>query len=320
MERIRAYQESRLLLTAIELDVFTALGAGATGPEAAAALGTDPRATSMMLNALVAVGLVEKRDGVFRNTGEAARYFAAGSAEDQRMAMMHNVHLWKRWSTLTECVRTGTAVARSEREPLEVEAFIAAMDANASGRAPELVAAVGAAGVQRMLDLGGGSAAYSLAFARANPGLRAEVLDLEAVVPLTRRYIRAAGLDERVTVRAGDMLAGSFGSGYDLVLVASICHMFAPEENRALFKACGEALAPGGRLVMMDFLLDPEGTGPRWAAVFALNMLTATRSGNSYTEAEYAAWLGEAGFTDVRRVDLSGPASLMIGETPRQIR
>lgn len=318
-ERIRAYQESRLLLTAIELDVFTALGAGATGAAAAATLETEARATTMLLNALVAVGLLEKRDGMFRNTEEAARYFVAGSPEDQRLALMHNVHLWKRWSTLTECVRTGTSAARGGREPLEVEAFIAAMDANASGRAPELVAAAGAGGVRRMLDLGGGSAAYSIAFARANPELRAEVLDLEAVVPITRRFIKAAGMEERVTVRAGDMLAGGFGTGYDLVLLASICHMFGPEENRALFQACAAALAPGGRLLVMDFLLDPQGTGPRWAALFALNMLTATRGGNSYTEGEYAAWLGDAGFTGDRRIDLGGPASLMVGNKPLQL-
>ncbi len=323
MERMRAFQESRVLLTAIELDVFEAARAGATAEQVAAAIGTDPRATGVLLNALVALGLMEKREGVFRNAPDAARYLVSGSPDDQRMAAMHNAGLWHRWSALTECVRTGTQVPQppmADRGTDWTGPFIAAMDANAQDRAREVVDAVGAAGVRRMLDLGGGSGAYSIAFARANAELRAEILDLETVAPLTRRYIARAGLEARIEVRPGDMLAGSFGAGYDLVLLAAICHMFGEAENRALFQACSAALAPEGRVVVLDFLLDPDGTAPRPAALFALNMLVGTAKGTSYTAAQYREWLEQAGLTRVTRVDLPGPAGLMIGYKPATIR
>jgi len=96
-------------------------------------------------------------------------------------------------------------------------------------------------------------------------------------------------------------------------LVSAICHMLGPDENRDLLQRCFEALAPRGRVVIQDFILEPDKTAPKWAALFALNMLVATEAGNTYTEAEYATWLLEAGFQDVRRVRLPGPSGLMVG-------
>ncbi len=316
-QRIRAFQESRVLLTAIELDVFEALGPGAAAADVARTLGTDPRATDMLLNALAALGIVEKRGGVFRNTPEAAQHFTRRSPDDRRLAMMHIVHLWETWSTLTECVRTGTTSGRRSASANDwTGAFIAAMHANASRRAEAVVEAVDAAGVRRMLDVGGGSGAYSIAFARANPALGAEILDVGDVVPIARRYIAEAGVGDRVVTREGDLRTSDFGTGLDLVLISAICHMLSEDENRELAAKAYAALDAGGRVVISDFILDPDRAGPRMAALFALNMLVGTRQGNTYTEEEYASWMREAGFDGIRRVALPGPAHLMIGARP----
>ena len=104
-ERIRAFQESRAVLTALELDLFTAVADGGSAAQVAAALHTDPRATEMLLNALVALGLLLQRESIFCNSPAAARYFTAGSRDNARPALLHIAHLWHRWSTLTECVR-----------------------------------------------------------------------------------------------------------------------------------------------------------------------------------------------------------------------
>jgi (2Fe-2S) ferredoxin/predicted O-methyltransferase YrrM len=318
-ERMRAFQESRVILTALELDLFTAVGDGGGAAEVAAKLGAVPRSTEMLLNALVSLRLLAKRDGVFRNSPAAARYFTAGSRDNARPALLHTAHLWQRWSTLTECVRVGTAVARGEiagRGEDWTEAFIAAMHRNASERAPLVVGAVGAQTASRMLDVGGGSGAYSIAFALANPALRADVLDLPAVGPIAQRHIERAGVADRVTVRAGDLRSGRLGEGYDLAFISAICHMLSPAENLDLLRRSREALSPGGRVVIQDFILEPDKTSPRFAALFALNMLVGTRGGSSYSEPEYAAWLGEAGFAEIRRVRLPGITGLMIGLRP----
>ncbi len=311
----RGFQESRILLTAVELDLFTTVGDGATAREVAARLATGPRATEALLNALAAMEVLEKRDGRFRCGPAAARYLAGSSPDNERTALMHTVHLWDRWSRLTDCVRADTAVAGdgiSERGDMWIEAFIAAMHRNAVQRAPHVVEAVGAGGVTRMLDVGGGSGAYSIAFAEANPALYAEILDLPPVLAIAEGHIRDTGLARRVTTRAGDLRIDSLGSGFDLIFVSAICHMLGPEENRSLLDRCLEALSPGGRIVIQDFILEPDKTAPRVAAIFALNMLVGTPHGSSYSEEEYAAWMKEAGFDGIRRVRLKGPTGLMV--------
>ncbi|MCL5744271.1 MAG: methyltransferase [Acidobacteria bacterium] len=311
---IRGFQDSRVILTAVELDIFTAVAQGSDAARVAARIGTDPRATGMLLNALVALGLLSKRDSVFYNSPAAARFFVEGSPDDSRAATMHTVHLWSTWSTLTECVRKGTAVARrDDRGGNWTQAFIAAMDRNAAGRAPLVARTVGAEGVRRMLDVGGGSGAYSIAFAKANDKLQADILDVPEVVPIQESRVRKAGLSGRIHPRAGDLKTDKLGEDYDLVFVSAICHMLGPEENQDLVKRCRAALAPGGRLVIQDFILEADKTAPKSAALFSLNMLVGTQHGASYSEDEYTAWMRDAGFTEVRRVRLPGPTGLMIG-------
>jgi len=228
---------------------------------------------------------------------------------------MHTAHLWLRWSTLTDCVRAGTSVAPREAAADEdwTEAFIAAMHRNASERAPLVVSTIGADKVARMLDVGGGSGAYSIAFAKANPILQADILDLETVQPIASRHLQAAGVEDRVRVRVGDLRTADLGAGYDLVFISAICHMLSPDENLDLLGRCRAALAPGGRVVVQDFILEADKTAPRFAAIFALNMLVGTRAGSSYSEPEYAEWLAGAGFQEIRRVRLPGMTGLMIG-------
>jgi (2Fe-2S) ferredoxin/predicted O-methyltransferase YrrM len=318
-QTVRAFQESRTVLTAIELDLFTALGNGGTAAEVALHAGTDGRATEMLLNALVSMGLLTKNDGTFANTPASSRYLAAGGRDDNRAALMHTAHLWLTWSGLTESVRTGTPARRDEmpeRGEKWTEAFIAAMHRNASERAGPLVQAVGPESVKRMLDVGGGSGACSIAFARANPDLSSEVLDLATVTPICERYVSEAQMSHRVKTRIGDLRTGNLGEDYDLVLVSAICHMLSPQENQNLIARAWDALSSGGRLVVQDFILNADKTSPKFAALFSLNMLVGTAAGASYSESEYRAWFEGARFKDVRVVRLPGPAGLIIGTKP----
>jgi len=309
---LRAFQESRALLTAIELDVFTAIGGGSDAAQVAARIQAEPRATEMLLNALVACGVLSKHGRVFHNAALMDQHFA-GSA---RSAWMHLVNLWDSWSTLTASVRQGTSARGANLETRSsdwTEAFIAAMHHNASERAPQVVRAIGTTGLRRMLDVGGGSGAYAIAFAQAAPDLHADLLDLEPVTRIAGRHIREAGLTDRVHTRVGDLRQDSLGEGYDLVFVSAICHMLGEAENHDLVRRCSLACAPGGRVAIQDFILKPDGTAPKQAALFSLNMLVGTAGGRSYTEAEYEGWMRAAGLSELRRARLSGPADLIIG-------
>jgi predicted O-methyltransferase YrrM len=320
LQVVRSFQESRALLTAIELNLFGAVGSGADGASVAKFLKSDPRATEMLLNTIVAMGLLSKSSGIFRHTPDSERYFLPDSPDYARPALMHMVHLWDRWSTLTACVRNGTAQAGGDigaRSEDWTQAFIAAMDRNAAERAPHVVRAVGTAGVRRMLDVGGGSGAYSIAFVKASRDLKAEILDLETVLGITQSHIEAAGLTERITIRPGDLRVDELGESFDLVFVSQICHMLDEAENQGLIRRCLSATAAGGRTIIQDFILEPDKTAPKSAALFALNMLVGTRAGSSYSSEEYFAWMKEAGFGEVKHVRLPGPSGLIIGTRPK---
>jgi len=318
-QTVRAFQPSRVLLTAIELDVFTAVGQGSNAGEIGDKLGTDRRATEMLLDAIVALGLLMKQNWIYTHTPLSERYLVAGARDDSRAALMHSAHLWPRWSTLTECVRQGTSVTYQEmveRGDEWTTAFIAAMHRNASLRAPLVVRAAGLDGARRMLDVGGGSGAYAIAFARASQDLHAEVFDLPTVLPIAQSHIEEAGLTDRITTRAGDLRKDDLGSGFDLILLSAICHMLGNDSNEDLLGRCFYALSPGGRVLIQDFILEPDRTSPRSAALFALNMLVGTPQGSTCTSEEYRSWLGKAGFVDVEHIVLPGPTGLMLGRHP----
>jgi (2Fe-2S) ferredoxin/precorrin-6B methylase 2 len=317
MERIRGFQESRIMLTAVELDIFSAVRQGATASQVAAVIGAAPRSTEMLLNALTAMELLSKAGDRYRNTPLTERFLVAGSPNNIRMSLMHSVQLWGRWSTMTDAVRKGSTVVERKRssEPDQwTTAFIAAMHSNASARAPQIIGAIDMSGVKRVLDVGGGSGAYSIAFAHAHSQLQVDILDLPAVVPLAQRNISEAGVTGQVHLRQADMLVDEFGVGYDLVFISQICHQFGPDQNRDLFAKSFRALNKGGRIVVQDFILESNRTSPKNAALFSLNMLVGTEKGSSYSEDDYRDWLNVGGFGEIEHVRIPGPTGLMVGK------
>lgn len=315
------FQESRVLLTAAELDVFTPLAGGPrTAQDLAQEIGADARALAYLLDAVTALGLLRKDAGAYANTPAAQESLVRGAPNSILAALAHFGHLWDRWGTLTNVVRTGHPAAFEEvndRGPEFLEAFLGAMDVIARGTAPQVADAVGLAGTKRMLDVGGGAASYAIAFARAEPGLKAVVFDLPNVVPIAQRNVAAAGLSGRITTQAGDYRTDTFGSGFDLALLSAIVHSNSPDENAELVRKCYDALEPGGRLVIRDFIMSPDRTAPAAGTLFAINMLVGTEGGGTFTEAEMRGWMEGAGFEDVTRLDLPGMSACMVGTRKR---
>jgi len=315
----RGFFHSRIFLTAYELGVFTALGDGRkTSTEVAEELGTDPRATDRLMNASAVLGLLHKEEGRFANAEAAARYLVKGKAE-YMSGLMHTVNLWDSWSTLTDAVRAGTAVFErpgGEAAERRTDAFIAAMHYGASARAERLVAMLELDGVARVLDVGGGSGGHAMAFVRARDGITAAVFDLPHVTPLTRRYVEAAGLSDKVDVVEGDAVADELPRGFDLVLMSHLLHSNSPARNEALIANGAASLNARGRLVVQDFVVDEGRAGPPRAVIFALNMLVNTAAGDTYTGAEIRGWMEAAGLTAVERIDTDFETTLVMGTRP----
>jgi SAM-dependent methyltransferase len=130
--------------------------------------------------------------------------------------------------------------------------------------------------------------------------------------------VAKAGLESRVDFIAGDLTRFEFPKGYDLVLLSNIIHSFNPSVNRDIIRRSYEGLAPGGRLIIKDFLLDPERTGPAWSLMFALQMLLNTEGGDVYTWEEVAGWTQEAGFETGELIDLTEQTRLWVVRKPKE--
>lgn len=316
MEMASGFMRSRVLLTGYELGIFTLLGDGSkSSGEIAETLETAPRATDRLMNALCGIGLLEKRDGLFRNTPATARFLVKGRP-GYLANLMHTNHLWETWGTLTEAVRRGTTVVGGHVEKHtdeRREAFIAAMHHFAGQRAPRVVSQIDLTGVTSVLDVGGGSGAYSMAFVRAGERIRATVFDLPSVARLTRRYVEAEGLADRIDITTGDFNLDALPAGFDLVFMSMILHSNSPEQCRALVAKGAAALNPGGQLVIAEFLVDEDRAGPPLGTLFALNMLVGTEAGDTYTESEITGWMKAAGLSDFVRIDTDFDASLILG-------
>ena len=296
----RAFQESRVLLTGAELDVFTLLSKEAlTAGTIAARLGADGRALTITLDALAAMELLVKENGEYRTAPDAA-CLSADAPDSILPMLLHAAALWDRWTGLTRKIGGTPLTARS---PADVtRAFICAMHVVSAPQAARLVAAVEAGGARRLLDVGGGPGTWTAAFLRAAPGLEATLFDLPPVIEIARAQLAKDGLVGRVTLVGGDFETDELPAGHDLAWLSAIIHQNGPAQNDALYGRIFRALAPGGRLVLRDHVMDSGRTRPRAGALFAVNMLVGTAHGGTYTFEEIRTGLERAGFVRVRLV------------------
>ena len=315
MEMANAFRISRIILTGYELKIFDLLNEKRTSVEVSVKLGTEARATDRFLNALVAIGLIDKSNNLFSNTSFSSRFLVRESPAFLG-GMAHLLNIWKTWSTLTECVRTGKSVVLENsienRGNEWREAFIAAMHARAPQQVKDVASLLDLSKTTHILDVGGGSGAFSFEFIRRNNNIKAVVFDLPSIVPITRGYVDREGFSGSVTTMAGDYLKADFGTGYDLIFLSAIIHINSPDENNSLIRRCSAALDKGGQLVILDHIMNDDRTKPEVGAVFALNMLVGTEKGDTYTESEIKSWMVNAGLKEVKRVDSGQGNSLMI--------
>ena len=312
----RGFQNSYVIFTANELEVFALLNQSRTAVEVARARGLSERGTRILLNGLTAMELVVKEGDRYRNTELAAEYLVPGGKNYQGHILRHMRHVSENWARLGEAVRTGAGVQAQgpARTPEQLRAFILGMSDIAKMSASEMLPHLDLSGRRHMLDLGGGPATYSITFLNAYPRLRATVFDFPDVIEIAREQVAEARLDDRFRYLAGDMTRDDIGSGYDFILLSSIIHSMSVEENRAVARKCHKALDPGGLFLIKDFLVENDRSGPAFGLMFAINMLVGTPAGDTYTFAEVEAWTREAGFKNGRVIDFTPQSRLWLVE------
>lgn len=311
-----SFQKSRIFLTAYELGIFTRLGRSSSSSHRIAdSLGTARRHTDRLMNALCSLGLLKKRGGRFSNTRASLQYLVSSSPKFAN-GIMHNVHMWNTWSDLTETVRHGRPAIKTginDRGEKWLKPFIATMHERAVKSASSVARSLDLSGVFRVLDVGGGSGAYAMAFAKAHREITATVFDLPNVIPITKKYVKEEGLLNKIDFVAGDYKNDDLGSGYDLVFLSAIIHINSPSQNRILIRKAASALRGNGQIVIQDFIMNEDRVNPPAGAYFALNMLVVTAYGDTYTKSEVRSWLKDAGFINITFKYTAFGTALVIG-------
>ncbi|MGK5739372.1 methyltransferase [Micromonospora sp. URMC 103] len=312
----------KTLAVAVELGLFTRLAGGrtVTVDEAAAEFGLAERPADMLLAACASLGLLEKAGAGYRNSDLAEQFLVEGAPYYFGAQVRYSdLRTYLPWHRIGEALRTDRPLTWDPQaqdsmfdtaDPAMLAQFWDAMYSTSSFTARALADAYDFGGHERLLDVGGGAAAFPIELCRRLPHLSATVLDLPHVCARAEDRIAEAGLGGRVGTVAGDFLTDpQLPGGHDAILLSMILHDWDEPTNRALLAKCHAALPAGGVVVVCELLLNDERTGPPEAALMGMNMLVETEGGRNYSGAEYAAWLADAGFVDVRTVPFDAPGA-----------
>ncbi len=294
------------------MGVFEALTKGdRTANELAEQLELDARATELLLNACVGLGLCEKHDGHYSNSSLGAAFLTSTSPASLANAIAYSDDLYSTWGNLENAVRDGVPPKRAEIYLGEDEAqtthFVRGMHDRAMAIGQALTSIVDLSGRKRLLDVGGGPGTYSALLTERFPPLQADVLELEGVAAVARDILGELGAGDRVTMIDGDYHVTDFGGGYDAVLMSGMFHRESADNCRALIAKARDCLEPGGLLIVSDVFADAGGTGPAFATLFGLNMLLTAPDGGVHADTDVAEWMGDAGFESIRQTPYPPP-------------
>ena len=316
-----AYWATCALHAAVELDLFSLIGDSCLGaPALARKLKAPTDAAGRLLDAVTAMGLLAKNDQGYTNTEASRTYLCVDSDQYLGFIIRHHHYLVASWAQLPQAVRSGKPIRLpvKEKGTREREAFLMGMFNLAMQLAPRLVPAVDLGGCRRLLDLGGGPGTYAIQFCRHYPRLAATVMDLPTTRPFAEKTISKMGMAGRIDFIPGNYLQDALPGGFDAVWMSHILHGESAAACRRIVAKAFGCLEPGGVAVIHEFILDDDGDGPLFPALFSLNMLLGTEGGRAYRQSQLVDMLTEAGFEDVQRLSFTGTndSGLIRGRKP----
>jgi hypothetical protein len=326
MEVGTGFWPSKTLLSAVELDLFSVLGAESlSGEQVGVRLGLHPRGIDDFLDALVALGFLEREgegtNGRYRNSAEAAAFldkhsptYVGGFLE------LCNARLYRLWGELTEALKTGQPQSEVKlkpffeeiySDPAKLEQFMQAMSGLSRGDFDALAARFAFGRYRSVCDVGGATGRLCTTLAARHPQLRCTTYDQPAVAPIAERSIAAAGLSERVAVASGDFFTHALPEA-DVITMSHILHNWNLDRKRQLISAAYDALPDGGAFIVVEHLIDDARRDNVFGLTMSLNMLLTFGDAFGFTGTDFAGWCRHAGFADIEILPLTGNTSAAI--------
>ena len=306
------------LHTSVKLDIFSIIGNNEkTSNEISLEINSDSNSTTRLLDALVSMKLLNKKDDAYKNTPEANMFLNKASEKYIGYMIMHHHHLVESWSKLDQSILTGKPVrSRSSVYDEDLrESFLMGMFNNALSIAPTIADKIDLSNRNHLLDLGGGPGTYAIHFCMKNPNLKATIFDLPSTLPFANKVISRFNINDRVSFIGGNFLTDEVTGIYDVAWLSHILHGESPGDCLKLIKKAVSVLKPGGLIIIHEFILNNSMDGPLFPALFSLNMLIGTESGQSYSEEQISEMLSKAGVKNICRISVDTPndSGIIIG-------
>jgi len=299
------------LHASVKLDVYSCIGdTEKTAIQISETINTDLDATTRLLDALAAMGLLIKQNDQYANTPESTMFLQKSSPKYIGYMIMHHHHLVDGWRKLDQAVTTGKPVRKSAShadDEIMRENFLMGMFNNAMNLAPLIIEQVDLSNKKHLLDLGGGPGTYGIHFCMKNPNLKATIYDLPTTQPFAERVIDRFELKDRVNFIGGNFNRNDIPGSYDAVWLSHILHGEGPADCEKIISKAVSTLTSGGLILIHDFILNDSMDGPVFPALFSLNMLIGTEKGRSYAEKEITQMLQKAGVTNIHRIKIDMP-------------
>ena len=323
-----AFWGSKVLLTALEFEVFTRLGKGSmTGEELGKGIGLHPRGISDFFDALVALKFLDREGdgpvGLYRNTEATAHFLDKSSpAYIGGFLEMCNARLFRFWGDLGPALKTGqpqNEIKHSQKPMFEelyddlprLEQFMGAMTGISRGNFQMLADKFDFSKYHTLCDVGGATGLLSTLVAKQHPQIRCTSFDLPPVEPIAKKAIERAGLSDRVKTASGDFFKDSLPKA-DVITMGMILHDWNLEKKKHLIRLAYEALPDHGVFIAVEHLIDDARRENAFGLLMSLNMLIEFGDAFDYTGADIRGWCQEAGFRDFKVLPLAGPCSAAI--------
>lgn len=328
LESASSYCKSKVLFVSTDLGVFSVLSRVKKDAQTVAQdLGLEQRPVEMLLNACVSLGLLEKKDGLYSNSSTTEMFLVKGKPMYIGEAFqVLDRRSYKLWDRLKEAVKTNKPQAYLEgkgdlfeemtKNKEETYAFFRGLHALAYWPASSLARIFDFAPYHHLLDVGGGSGAYSIAIVKRHTHLNATIFDLPPVCKIATENITKENLSHKIATVPGDFFKDNFPPGVDIILFSNLLHDWEEAKIGLLMKKTFESLPSKGAVIISDMVLSNDGTEPLYAALMSLTLLLDTHGGSNYTEEQYTRWLRQAGFCEISIKPISGPNRIVTGIKP----
>lgn len=319
------YWEGKTLLSAVQLGVFQALADGPLDGEALRQrLGLHPRSATDFFDALVALGMLERDGGQYRNTAETDLFLdPAKPTYIGGLLEMSENRLYAFWGSLTEALQTGRPqneikhggdfFAELYSDPQRLREFLRAMTGISGGANAAIAAQFPWQDHTTLIDIGCAEGDLPVKVATAHPHIRGGGYDLPAVQPGFEEYVAAAGLSDQLAFHPGDFFADEKLPSADVLAMGHILHDWGMDTKRELLRKAYDALPDGGALIVYGAIIDDDRSRNAFGLLMSLNMLIETEEGFDYTGAECRGWMRETGFRETWVEPLVGPDSMVVG-------